>query len=391
MDGGIGLELALWSAGAVSTVPAAVLAAALSLLAALLMGPVIIPWLAGRTRTPIRNDSRHLASLQSGKISTPSMGGLFLIAAMLLGLVAFGDWRSTSLWIIVLAVLAFAALGAADDSSKLASGGRGLSFRIKLACQTAISLLVGTAAYLDLRGTPDALCIALPGISTSVPLGLWLIPLATLVLVASCNAVNLTDGLDGLAGGCLVFAAVALGAVATAQWSGSAQDTQMLIALGALVGAVLGFLWFNCFPARVFMGDTGSLPLGALLGLTAVYLRQELMLVILAGVFVAEAASVLAQVTWYRLRRRRIFRCAPLHHHFQFKGWSEDKIVARFWLASAFCGSLAVGLAGWQISGERSGPTKGLPHDLAAAQRGGPSQREIRVATQHQTINARGR
>jgi phospho-N-acetylmuramoyl-pentapeptide-transferase len=186
--------------------------------------------------------------------------------------------------------------------------------------------------------------------------------------VASSNAVNLTDGLDGLAGGCLVFAtaamAVAAYAAGHAEWAHYLHVAripgagEMTVLAGAMIGGVLGFLWFNCHPAQVFLGDTGSLPLGGLLGLVAVVARQELLLLVVGGVFVAEAASVIVQVGSYKWRRRRLFRCAPLHHHFQFKGWPETRIVVRFWIAAALCA--VVGLASLKISVQESpkGPAK---------------------------------
>ena len=181
-----------------------------------------------------------------------------------------------------------------------------------------------------------------------------LVLLATVVMVASSNAVNLADGLDGLAGGCLIFATAAMALVAYgsghAEWAaylGLARipgSGEMTVLAAAMIGALLGFLWFNCHPAQVFMGDTGSLPLGGLLGLLAVVARQELLLVVVAGVFVVEAASVIVQVGWYRWRRRRVLLCAPLHHHFQFLGWPETRIVTRFWIASALCAGLGLAI-----------------------------------------------
>ena len=204
-----------------------------------------------------------------------------------------------------------------------------------------------------------------PLVGTGFSLGLWFIPLAVIVIVGSSNAVNLTDGLDGLAGGCLIFAAAAMGMVAYA--SGHAELAEylhvaripgageMTVLAGGMIGGLLGFLWFNCHPAQVFMGDTGSLPLGGLLGLLAVVTRQELLLLLVGGVFVAEAASVILQVGYYKWRRRRIFLCAPLHHHFQFQGWPETRIVVRFWIASALCAIL--GLATLKLNVREHSPT----------------------------------
>ena len=184
-----------------------------------------------------------------------------------------------------------------------------------------------------------------PPFNGAAALGIWFVPLAILVLVGSSNAVNLTDGLDGLAGGCMLFATAAMTlvvyAAGHAQWAAYLNVPhvpgcgELTVLAAATIGAVVGFLWFNCHPAQVFMGDTGSLPLGGLLGYMAVVARQELLLMLIGGVFVAEAASVILQVGWYKWRRRRIFLCAPLHHHFQFRGWPESKIVVRFWIAAA--------------------------------------------------------
>jgi phospho-N-acetylmuramoyl-pentapeptide-transferase len=199
--------------------------------------------------------------------------------------------------------------------------------------------------------------LTLPFVGGGIDLGWLFIPLAALVIVGASNAVNLADGLDGLAGGCLVCATAAVALVVYA--SGHAQWAQYLgiphiagagetvILAAGMVGGLLGFLWFNCHPASVFMGDTGSLPLGGLLGLLAVIARQELLLVAIGGVFVVEAASVIAQVVWFRWQNKRVFLCAPLHHHFQLQGWPEDKIVVRFWIAAVLCA--IAGLAGLKL------------------------------------------
>jgi phospho-N-acetylmuramoyl-pentapeptide-transferase len=213
--------------------------------------------------------------------------------------------------------------------------------------------VAGVAAVLLYRqqaAVPDGLLLRVPWVGSSFSLGAWFIPLAILVIVGASNAVNITDGLDGLAGGCLIAAALAMTvlvyAAGHAQWAAYLgvpripQAGEMTVLAGAMIGGVLGFLWFNCHPAQVFMGNTGALPLGGLLGVLAVVARQELLLVVVSGVFVVEAASVILQVGYYKWRRRRLFRCAPLHHHFQLLGWPENKIVVRFWIAAALCALL---------------------------------------------------
>ena len=211
-------------------------------------------------------------------------------------------------------------------------------------------VVAGAAAvllYQQQAAVADGLLLRLPLAGTTFSLGLWFIPLAILVIVGASNAVNLTDGLDGLAGGCLIAATAAMTALVYAaghaEWAAYLgvpripHAGEMTVLAGGMIGGVLGFLWFNCHPAQVFMGNTGALPLGGLLGVLAVVARQELLLVVVAGVFVVEAASVILQVGYYKWRRRRLLRCAPLHHHFQFLGWAENKIVVRFWIASALC------------------------------------------------------
>ncbi|MBI3838076.1 MAG: phospho-N-acetylmuramoyl-pentapeptide-transferase [Planctomycetia bacterium] len=333
------------------------LAAVASFVLALLLGPRLIAWLQARFREPIKSASAEVAQLHQAKQSTPTMGGIFIVAGLIASTFAFGDWSNSYLPIAILVASSLGALGAYDDLVKLTTSARGVSARTKLIAQLAIAL---TAAVLVYRGHDHldrGLELAVPLGGGSISLGWCFIPFATLVIVASSNAVNLADGLDGLAGGCLVCAtgAVALLAYASghAQWAHYlniphiAGAGEMVVVAAAMVGGLLGFLWFNCHPASVFMGDTGSLPLGGLLGLLAVIARQELLLLVIGGVFVVEAASVIAQVGWYRWNKKRIFLCAPLHHHFQLRGWPEGKIVVRFWIAAALCA--IVGLAGLKL------------------------------------------
>ncbi len=325
----------------------AALAAMASFLVAVLLGPGLIGWLRARFREPILSDSAAVRRLHSYKAATPTMGGLFIVAGLLGATCLLADLRNLLLQAALLLVLGLGLIGAVDDLVKLGGRCNGLSVRGKLAAQLAVATLVAVLVWEHHRHLPDGLALALPLWGQVGDLGIAFIPLAVLVLVASSNAVNLTDGLDGLAGGCLIFTTAAVTAVTYA--AGHAEMAQYLaipripgageltVPAAALVGGILGFLWFNCHPAQVFMGDTGALPLGGLLGLLALAARQEWLLVVAGGVFVAEAGSVILQVGSFKLRRKRIFRCAPLHHHFQLLGWPEGKIVVRFWIAGALC------------------------------------------------------
>jgi phospho-N-acetylmuramoyl-pentapeptide-transferase len=328
----------------------AALAALLSFLLAVVLGPRSIAWLGKRFREPIKNDSAELCRLHEGKNATPTMGGLFIIAGLVGSLLIVGDLSNRYLLLGLAIAIGLALLGAVDDLVKVRSQRGGLSARRKLAGQLLVAATVSILLYFDHAPLPSGLTLPPPWNVSAVSLGFWFIPLAVLVMTGSSNAVNLTDGLDGLAGGCMLFAAAAMTlvvyAAGHAQWAAYlsvphvAGCGELTVLAAAMIGAVVGFLWFNCHPAQVFMGDTGSLPLGGLLGYMAVVARQELLLVLIGGVFVVEAASVILQVGWFKWRRRRIFLCAPLHHHFQFRGWPESKIVVRFWIAAALCALL---------------------------------------------------
>ena len=334
------------------------LAAMIGFLLAVALGPRWIAWLKCRFREPIKCDSPEVNRLHRDKESTPTMGGLFIVAGLVAGVLFFGDLGNRTVQAALLLVAGLTAIGAVDDLVKLRGSANGISARCKLAGQLAVATVVAVLIYQHHAALPDGLQLRLPLLSGGIPLGAWFIPAAVIVIVGSSNAVNLTDGLDGLAGGCLIFAAGAMTMVCYA--SGHAELAEYLnipripgageltVLGGAMIGGVLGFLWFNCHPAQVFMGDTGALPLGGLLGLLAVATRQELLLLVVGGVFVVEALSVILQVGSYRWRRRRIFLCAPLHHHFQLKGWAENKIVVRFWIAAALCA--LSGVAGLKLS-----------------------------------------
>ncbi len=336
----------------------ALLAAVCALGMSLAIGPPLIRELKRRhvLDQAKKGDSGELDRLSAHKESTPTLGGLVLFGAAL---------ASTCLWArlderLVLLCMGFVAglglVGFADDLTKLRSRRKGLPARTKMLWQVALSTAVALYLYaepLDVRVAGAAAPPGEPGHGLFVPfsqgaflaLGPLFIPLAVLVMTGASNAVNLTDGLDGLAAGCSVLVAVAF--VAVTLFAGDEVASRHLhiphvagigevgVFLGALVGAAVGFLWFNCHPARIFMGDTGALPLGGALGLVAVLSRQEILLAVAGGVLVVEAVSVMLQVAAYKLWRRRIFLIAPLHHHFQFKGLSETQITVRFWMVGA--------------------------------------------------------
>jgi phospho-N-acetylmuramoyl-pentapeptide-transferase len=353
----------------------AALAALVSFALAVLLGPRMIAWLRHRFREPIKCDSPSIAQLHQAKQSTPTMGGLFIVAGLMAGVLVFSDLANPYVLVSLLVVGGLALLGAVDDLVKLRSTAKGISARSKLAGQVIVATLAAVLLYQQQAAVPGGLQLQLPLTEIGIGLGLWFVPLAVLVMVGTSNAVNLTDGLDGLAGGCLIFATAAMTALVYAAGHAELAEYlhvpripgagEMTIVAAAMGGGVLGFLWFNCHPAQVFMGDTGALPLGGLLSLLAMIARQELLLIVVGGVFVAEAGSVLLQIGCYRWRRRRVFLCAPLHHHFQLKGWPENKIVVRFWIASALCALL--GMACLKLSAHEPSPNR--PAAVAAVEK----------------------
>jgi phospho-N-acetylmuramoyl-pentapeptide-transferase len=332
---------------------------------AVLAGPRCIAWLRGRYREPIKCDSPAIRQLHQSKEQTPTMGGLFIVFGLFAGVICFGDWRNGYLWIAILLALGLALVGFVDDLVKLRRTANGLSARDKFIGQAIVAVAIAFLLYFKQSQTPGGLTLPIPSTSVTLSLGLWFVPMAVIVILGSANAVNITDGLDGLAGGCLISATVAMtGLIYVAGHAGWAEYLhvpkiagagELTVLAGGMIGGVLGFLWFNCHPAQVFMGDTGSLPLGGLLGFFAIVARQELLLAIVAGVFVIEALSVIIQVGYYKWRKRRIFLCAPLHHHFQLKGWAENQIVVRFWIAAALCA--LVGMASLKLNVRENGPT----------------------------------
>lgn len=308
---------------------------------ALVVGPSLIGWLGhyqiGQT---VRDDGpqSHLS-----KAGTPTMGGLLILIAVLFSTLCWGNLASPQLWTCLLVTLAFGVIGWVDDYRKVVrKDARGLPARWKYFWQSLVGIT--TALYLYGSATvPAETQLIIPFVkSLHFDLGALFVVLTYFVVVGTSNAVNLTDGLDGLAilptvmvaGALAIFAYVA-GNVRFAEYLGVpyvAGVGEVCIFLGAIVGSGLGFLWFNTYPAQVFMGDIGALALGAALGVVAVLVRQELVLLIMGGVFVMETVSVILQVASFKLTGRRIFHMAPLHHHFELKGWPEPRVIVRFWI-----------------------------------------------------------
>jgi phospho-N-acetylmuramoyl-pentapeptide-transferase len=319
---------------------------------ALALGPFAIRWLQGRFRERIDSASARLNEIQRAKQSTPTMGGMFIVASIVIATLLCGDLTNRYVQLALATAIGFGALGATDDWIKLSSRRNGLNVRQKLAWQIALSAAIATILYWEQRTVPGGLELHGPMGNHGVWLGGAFLVWSTLVLVGTSNAVNLTDGLDGLAGGCTVFAGSAFVALTYLAGHRTMADYlgipfisgcgELSVVIGAMVGAMLGFLWFNCYPAQVFMGDTGSLPIGALLALAALVSRQEMLLVIVGGIFVIETLSVLLQVGWFKLTGNRIIACSPLHNHYLFRGQHEIKIVVRFWIGSAVLAIIGV-------------------------------------------------
>ena len=313
-----------------------------ALLIAFVFGPRLIRWLKARQGAgqPIRADGpeSHFA-----KRGTPTMGGLMILVGIVVAVLLWADLRNEYVWIVLLVTVGFGVIGFGDDYLKLTRrNSRGLPGRVKLLFQV---LIAAAAATWFIMVTPDPLGtgLAIPFFKdVLIGLGFGLIPFAVFVIVGASNAVNLTDGLDGLAivpvmiaAGCFGFISYVAGHAIFADYlqihsvSGAAE---LAVFCGGLIGGGLGFLWFNAPPAMVFMGDTGSLSMGGALGTISVVTKHELVLAIVGGLFVLETVSVIVQVTSYRLTGRRVFRMAPLHHHFEKMGWAEPTIVIRFWI-----------------------------------------------------------
>jgi len=330
-----------------------------ALFTGLIIGPIVIRRLRDfQIGQYIREEGPQAHQKKAG---TPTMGGLLIAIAILVPTLLWADLSNPFVWIAVFSVVAFGAIGFADDYLKVIHRRNlGLTARAKMGYQIAASILIAIALIALQHSGEYSTRLLVPFFKQFHPdlvIERWLVhpqlwPLAfvpfvafvVFVIVASSNAVNLTDGLDGLAIGCTVIAAGAL-AVLT-YLSGHAtfatylelqrmpQIGELTVFCGAMVGSAIGFLWYNAHPAEIFMGDVGSLALGGAIGTVAVMIKQELLLPFIGGIFVIEALSVILQVGSYKLRKKRIFKMAPIHHHFELLGWSESKVIVRFWIAS---------------------------------------------------------
>jgi phospho-N-acetylmuramoyl-pentapeptide-transferase len=331
----------------------AILGVLTALLISLLVGPSMIARLSryqiGQT---VRNDGPETHLIKAG---TPTMGGALLLVAIAAATLLWADLSNRAVWVALLVTLAFGAIGWLDDYKKLVEKDpRGLRPRWKYLLQSLVALACALFLYLTATTPAETELIVPLFKDVAVALGFaGFVVLTYFVIVGTSNAVNLTDGLDGLAIMPTVLVAGALGVFAYVTGHVNFADYlgfpyiagvgELVVLCGAIVGAGLGFLWFNTYPAQVFMGDIGALALGAALGVVAVLVRQELVLLVMGGVFVIETMSVMLQVASYKLTGRRIFRMAPLHHHFELKGWPEPRVIVRFWIITVVL--VLVGLA----------------------------------------------
>lgn len=323
-----------------------------ALLISLYFGPKLIRYLQtmqiGQT---VRDDGPESHLSKSG---TPTMGGILILASIVTSVLLWADLRNTYVWVVLFVVVSFGIIGFVDDYRKvIRKDSNGLIAKWKYFWQTIAGLATALFLYWYAQ-SPDETALLIPFVKDVLPqLGIFYVVMTYFVIVGTSNAVNLTDGLDGLAivPTIMVAGAFALFAYVTgnANFSGYlniphiAMTSELVVVCTAIVGAGLGFLWFNTYPAQVFMGDVGSLALGAALGVIAVLVRQELVLFIMGGVFVMETVSVILQVGSYKMRGQRIFRMAPIHHHYELKGWPEPRVIVRFWIISIIL--VLIGLA----------------------------------------------
>ena len=326
----------------------------MALISAFIISLVVGPWIIRRLRIAqhggetIREDTpeRHRS-----KKGTPTMGGVVILTAILTTTLLWANLSNRYVWVVILATAGFGLIGVWDDATKLRTR-KGLATRVKFLAQLVVAFAVLQLIFWQ-PASVWAPTLAIPFFKGwLVNLGWLWIPFAILVIVGASNAVNLTDGLDGLAIGPVIMAGAAFGVIAYLTGNFRAADYlkilnvrgagELTVFCGALIGAAIGFLWFNCHPAEIFMGDAGSLALGGAIGTLAVLTKAELLLPLIGGLYVVEALSVIIQVASFKMTGRRVFRMAPLHHHYELSGWAEPKIVVRFWIVSFALALLAI-------------------------------------------------
>ncbi len=330
------------SAGAVLT----------ALIVSFVIAPSMIAWLRRlKVGQHVRNDGPQTHLTKQG---TPTMGGLLIIAALISSVLLWSDLTNKYVWVVLFAALTFGGIGFWDDYLKVVKKqSTGLRAYQKSGLQILASLAIGIFLYFN-TGDPNSTHLSVPFLKRMLlNLGWFYIPFVVVVIVGSSNAVNLTDGLDGLAIGLVGIASIANAVIVYLGGNRIIADYlkilyipgsgELAIFCGAMLGASLGFLWYNAHPAEVFMGDVGSLSLGGALGTLAVVTKHELILVVVGGIFVAETVSVMLQVASYKLTGRRIFRMAPIHHHFEQIGWPESKVITRFWIVGIILALISIG------------------------------------------------
>lgn len=334
----------------------AILGALTALVISFIIGPRLIKQLSvNQIAQPVRADGPETHLLKAG---TPTMGGAMILIAISVSTVLWADLENVYIWIVLFVTLSFGVIGYVDDYKKIVlQNPAGISARQKLFWQSSAAMIAAIALYVAATDEVQTSLLIPYFKDLAIPLGMFQIVVTYFFIVGFSNAVNLTDGLDGLAIMPTVLVGGALGIFAylTGNANFSSYLTipyvpgtgEILVFCTALAGAGLGFLWFNTYPAQVFMGDIGALSLGAALGVVAVIVRQEIVLAIMGGVFVVETLSVIVQVVSYKLTGKRVFRMAPLHHHFELKGWAEPKVIVRFWIITVIL--VLVGLASLKI------------------------------------------
>ena len=334
----------------------AILGALTALVISFIVGPRMIKSLSvNQLSQPIRDDGPETHLLKAG---TPTMGGALILTAISVATVLWADLENHYVWIVLFVTLSFGVIGYVDDYKKLVlQDPAGISAKQKLFWQSSAALIAAIALYVTATDEVQTSLLIPYFKDLSIPLGMFQVVVTYFFIVGFSNAVNLTDGLDGLAimptvlvGGALGLFAYVTGNTNFSEYLGIpyvAGTGEIMVFCAAMAGAGLGFLWFNTYPAQVFMGDIGALSLGAALGVVAVIVRQEIVLAIMGGVFVVETLSVIIQVASFKLTGKRVFRMAPLHHHFELKGWAEPKVIVRFWIITVIL--VLIGLASLKI------------------------------------------